>query len=313
MYHFIKTPHTLIVHFEDGSSFVWASDHANYDKACTKVLREQAPDEEVRDLMDIKRVIQRSAGDHVTVDDYGVHYRGKTLNTTLTNRILKMIAEGYDASPMVAFLERCLKSPRRTVIQELYDFLEVAQLPLTRDGKFIAYKIVKDDYMDIFSGTFDNSVGKTCEMDANEVVEDRTQTCAAGLHVCSKGYLPYYGAWGTGRHVMIVEVDPADVVAIPRDYHNSKMRVSKYVVVGEMTTPEAVEILERNAVMKAAETGGYSYDDGFVDSYAGGMHVNSDDCDETEVDDDDDDADNFGSPFDDDPEDDISEKDPAWW
>jgi hypothetical protein len=34
-----------------------------------------------------------------------------------------------------------------------------------------------------------------------------------------------------------VEVNPADVVAIPVDYNNAKMRVCKYKVLGVVTTP----------------------------------------------------------------------------
>jgi len=34
-----------------------------------------------------------------------------------------------------------------------------------------------------------------------------------------------------------VKIDPADVVAIPTDYNNAKMRICKYEVLGVVTTP----------------------------------------------------------------------------
>jgi hypothetical protein len=65
----------------------------------------------------------------------------------------------------------------------------------------------------------------------NCVDEDPDRTCSHGLHVCSFDYLPHFSH--ANGHVVVCKVNPADVVAIPRDYNNTKMRVCRYEVVGE--------------------------------------------------------------------------------
>jgi hypothetical protein len=65
----------------------------------------------------------------------------------------------------------------------------------------------------------------------NQVEDDENVTCAKGLHVCSKEYLPHFG----GQNIVACEVDPKDVVSVPLDYNNSKMRVCEYKVVGVIT------------------------------------------------------------------------------
>lgn len=250
-YGFIKTGSALTVHFQTGSSFTWTPDHPHYEEVI-ELIKAKAPASDLEVLMDVKKQISvatQAYGDFTLSDD-GVAYKGKLLNMSLTERIVQMAGEGFDAGPMLRFLERLLKNPRREAVNSLYDFMEHNKLPITEDGHFLAYKIVRANYMDIYSGTFDNSVGKVCEMEPWEVEADREQTCSAGLHVCSKEYLPHYGVGGS--KVMIVKVDPGAVVAVPRDYNNAKMRVWKYEVIGEMDSKESAPILERYGVFTEA-------------------------------------------------------------
>jgi hypothetical protein len=97
----------------------------------------------------------------------------------------------------------------------------------------LAYKKVRDDYLDIHSGTMDNSVGQIVEMERNEVDDDKDRTCSAGLHFCSKDYLPHFGS-GDGNRVVILKINPRDVVSIPSDYNNAKGRACRYEVIDEM-------------------------------------------------------------------------------
>jgi len=145
---------------------------------------------------------------------------------------------------MKRFLRNLEQNPSRTAVQELYDFLESGQMPITDDGCFLAYKKVRRDYTDIFTGKFDNSVGAKPEMPRNRVDDNRENTCSRGLHFCSLAYLPHFGA-GTGNRVMIVKVNPADVVSIPKDYNFTKGRACTYEVVDEHTGPQDQEWFAR--------------------------------------------------------------------
>ncbi len=159
-------------------------------------------------------------------------YKGEVLHNYAANRLIDMVTSGRDHTPLARFLEKLQSNPSKRVVDHLYAFLEKGKIPLTADGDFVAYKAVRHDYKDIHSGTFDNSIGSVCTMPRNRVDEDPNRTCSAGLHVCSFDYLPHFSH--ANGHVMMVKVNPADVVAIPADYSDTKMRVSQYVVVDEV-------------------------------------------------------------------------------
>jgi hypothetical protein len=140
--------------------------------------------------------------------------------------------EGLPHEPLLNFFKNLMDNPSKRAVDELYDFLEAGELPITEDGHFLAFKNVRSNYRDIHSGNFDNSVGKVCEMPRNGVDEDKERTCSYGLHFCSIKYLPHFSDGENGK-TMIVKINPRDVVAIPADYNNTKGRTCRYEVVAE--------------------------------------------------------------------------------
>ena len=166
------------------------------------------------------------------------------LHSVITDKILDMFAMNIDAKPLKNFINKLYANPSSTAIDELYLFIDKCGLPITEDGDFIAYKIVKENYMDIYTGEMLNAVGETLSMPRHLVNDNRNKTCAAGLHFCSKAYLDNYGSsrYETDR-CMLVKINPADVVSIPSDYNNAKGRTWKYVVVGEVESSNWRETL----------------------------------------------------------------------
>lgn len=190
-----------------------------------------------RDIPTIQKIVSRKNAVAAFLYDTNLHiqdntvYNGdKPLHNSLTRRILKMMDEGFDIKPMLLFLNNLLQNPSARAIEELYTFLEVNNLPITEDGRFLAYKRVRHDYMDVYSGTIDNHVGQIVKMPRNQVNDDCRETCSFGLHVASLGYLAHY----SGERLMAALVNPKDVVSIPIDYDNSKMRVCEYEVNSEL-------------------------------------------------------------------------------
>jgi hypothetical protein len=224
----------------EGKSYTVAQDHLHYKKILNKLKDKDYTN--LLDLIDVSKGIAEVTDGVITVKDGNVQYKGREVVNPLTDRIVKFIQEGLPFEPMVKFLENLMQNPSRTSVQELYLFLENNELPITEDGHFVAYKKVRNDYKDIYSGEFDNSVGSVCEMLRNEVCDIRERTCSQGLHFCSKQYLPSFGSCQNNR-VMLVKVNPADVVSIPSDYNNAKGRTWKYEVIGEVTD-EYREFLE---------------------------------------------------------------------
>jgi hypothetical protein len=113
--------------------------------------------------------------------------------------------------------------------------LEKCNLPITPDGHFLAYKKVRENYKDVHSGTMDNSVGQVVEMERHEVNDNKDQTCSTGLHFCSQSYLTSFG----GERIVIVKINPRDVVSIPSDYNDAKGRACRYEVIGELNVDPA--------------------------------------------------------------------------
>ena len=69
-------------------------------------------------------------------------------------------------------------------------------------------------------------------MPRNQVDENKDRTCSSGLHFCSYDYLAHFG----GERIMVLKINPKDVVSIPTDYNNSKGRCARYLVVDELAT-----------------------------------------------------------------------------
>jgi len=174
--------------------------------------------------------------DKITIAGGQILYQGHPLDNYPATKALEFMREGLPYQPLLNFIERLMESPSYRVVQRLYEFLEAGGLPLTEDGCFMAYKKVRrndDRLVDIHSERFTNDPGTKVEVPRNQVDEDQDNTCSYGLHVCSYAYLPSFGS-GHWDVVVAVKVDPSDVVAIPRDYDNAKMRVCAYEVVQEV-------------------------------------------------------------------------------
>lgn len=232
--------HTVsgITFVANGKPVSVASDHDKFQRL-VDLLKQGAESEQLMAVLEEeKRAIEaaiRSAdgklSENLEILDGVLRYKDEPLHLYVGEKLVEMVRQGFAVTPVVNFIERLLKNPSKRAVDHLYAFLEHGKNPLTEDGKFIAYKAVRGDWKDIHSGTFDNSIGAEVEMPRWKVDDDPHRTCSSGLHACSFDYLPHF-AHDNG-HIVLVEIDPADVVAIPVDYNNTKMRVCKYKVIGE--------------------------------------------------------------------------------
>lgn len=175
-----------------------------------------------------------------------VFYKGEKLPNALATKVKSIVREGLPLTHFEKFWENLSLNPSSTSINELVDFLEYKELPITEDGHFIAYKGVKADFYSIHgnsntkvikgtvngSGQILNSVGEEIEVTRRDVDDDRNNHCSFGLHV---GALAYASSFGSGGKLLIVKVNPKDVVSVPKDYSCQKCRVSAYKVVAEYT------------------------------------------------------------------------------
>jgi len=222
----LKDTISLVV---DGHTTTIANSHGNYNEI--KILAVSGDYDQIDELLDYKKAIETFGKGRVTVEDGMVLFDGVETHNAVSTRIIQMVEEGLTVGPMLKFLENLMQNPSFRSVQQLYGFLEVNDLPITKDGHFLAYRMCREDWTDHRTGQMDNSIGASPNMPRNQVNEDPNQTCSSGLHVCAQGYLGFYG--GGGR-TLLVKVNPANVVAVPTDYNNAKMRVCEFTVMSEV-------------------------------------------------------------------------------
>lgn len=169
----------------------------------------------------------------ISIENGVAYYKNIRIESGMTQRILDAFDSGdhKQARKLCNFFEKLMQNPSKSAVDELFLFLVASDIEILDNGNFVAYKKVNDDYTDIRTGKFDNSIGSTPRMLRNQVDENSSVTCSTGLHVCSKSYLSHY----SGSRVVLCEVHPKDVVSIPTDYANSKMRTEGYKVIGDVT------------------------------------------------------------------------------
>lgn len=220
----------------DGKSYTLTHSHPNFDTIDDLLNAEHIDWEAIALHLDIQKAVLEYTGSNIKVVNGEFFYKaqGKKMiqlaENAIVTRIIDLFKQGQEFAPLLNFLDNVSENPSNTAIQELFLFLEDNSLPITPDGHFLAYKRITGDYKDCHTKTIDNRLGMTVTMPRAKVDDDRYRTCSNGLHFCAKGYLQYY----PGEKVVVVKVNPADVVSIPADYDNMKGRCCRYKVIAEI-------------------------------------------------------------------------------
>lgn len=301
---FIYTGDELVMVI-DSTPYTVDRSHPRFEDILTAVKEKRW--ENIPALVSVAKAIDQFGDGRVVVnEDEGVIlYNGHILHNSLTERIMWMLRDGFDINPFILFVENLMKNPSKRAVDELYKFMEYGKLPITEDGCFLAYKRVRADYMDVHSGTCLNKPASlmpenghgllyttangvtvtvengntTLSMARNAVQDDSQITCSYGLHFCSLEYLGNF----SGERVVIMKINPADVVSIPADYNNTKGRCCKYQVVGEykgsMTDPAFTKSVV-NSDGSDYEPGEEDEEDDYIDTtrYDDGYDAGENDC-----------------------------------
>lgn len=218
-----------------GRNYGVSSTHAEYNKIISAIYADMS-EYGIRDIIEamqrkVSAALKLSVS--LTYKDGVVYHHATKLRGYAVDKLINLIQRGEDVETLANFLTKVQANPDQTVIDNLYEFLEVGKMSITKSGDFLAYKAIRGDWKDIHSGSISNVIGSYISMPRRNVDPDRNQTCSYGYHVCSFGYLPHFTH--VGGHVVVCQINPADVVAIPADYNNTKMRVSSYRVIDEVT------------------------------------------------------------------------------
>jgi hypothetical protein len=181
----------------------------------------------------------KSDGFEITPEE--VFYNNEAMPVALASKIRSIVEEGLPISLFAKFWDNLQQNPSASSVRELYDFLAYKELPITEDGCFLAYKGLNKNLWSISgnlktkvikgkvdsSGRIYNGVGEEIEVRRWDVDDDRQNHCSFGLHV---GSLNYAEDFAQGA-VVVVKINPKDVVSVPEDYNCQKCRVSAYKVI----------------------------------------------------------------------------------
>jgi len=221
-----------------GQTYCFGKSHPNYNKLINHLKSNNV--EHFEAAYDIVSHVNAYCEGYVNCTDGSLSWDGIKMPNMFTSTILDMVKQGFPFEPMLNFLDNLSQNPSDHAVVELFDFMENKNMPITYDGCFLSYKAVREDYKDIYSGAFDNSIGSTCQVARNKVDNNRDNGCGHGLHVGAIDYAKSYGGIdlddddkGGGNRLMICKVNPRDVVSVPTDHKFQKLRCCRYEVVAE--------------------------------------------------------------------------------
>ena len=177
----------------------------------------------------------------LTVEGGNLYLDGEQVHGLLADKIVDSVREGLDATPLVNFMNKLMENPSRNSRDQLFNWLDRSGFELTDDGDIVGYKsVIKngDAYLSVASGTasvngykitgqIPQSLDDVVTMPRSEVTDNPADACSYGLHVGTRHYADHF----TGDTVLVVHVNPADVVSVPHDSDCEKMRVCRYDVV----------------------------------------------------------------------------------
>ena len=233
---YILTEQSLTVVIE-GKAHTMQSNHPSFERA-KEALKDEAWGR-LENLFDVSKAVEDYLDQdaEIEVKDGAVHFQGEVVHGMVVDKVLDFMRKNLPYQPLVKFLSKLMDNPSSRAVDELYTFLEHRNMPITPEGNFLAYKGVTNDFKDCYSNSFDNRVGSVLEMRRNGVCDDADVGCSNGFHAGSYDYAKGYAS--NGGNLMIVEIDPADVVSVPKDCSCQKLRTSRYKVVGHYETIEA--------------------------------------------------------------------------
>lgn len=258
--------------FHDNEMYVANQEHPNWTKIVEGVL---AGDTKVVHLFDVANAIAEhlqliELTDRVSVANGKVYFDGDPVDNALTRQIVRFFEEEVeDWVPLVEFYDKVQSNPNEHSRAELYRWLQDRDFTILEDGNFVAYKgvnLVNGEYLSVHSGRafvngvetngrIPNAVGSVITMPRSAVQFDSTVGCSTGLHA---GTWEYASGFTTGA-ILEVSINPRDVVSVPTDCNDQKLRVCRYEVTGVLEAPlsTALKIFDDFD----EDDGEYDYDD----------------------------------------------------
>lgn len=270
-----------IIVSEGAASVVIAASDPTYGPVRRYLVDEHGEDfATVRDLVDRYRTgVKAATAEAVAVVDGGTNHadaepyritHGDPVEEVVLAAAIRLTNRDADLAPLGAFLRRLERNPSPASRSQLFGWLKAGGFTLTTDGLIVGYKSVRadghsahagrepvtvqaqDGSVQTVTGHVPYPVGASVWMPRDLVDDDRDSACAVGLHVGTYSYAERFS-----EQMLVVLVDPADVVSVPAHSNAEKMRVCRLFVAarhdGEQMSEAVIEHIRTVPDFEATE------------------------------------------------------------
>lgn len=258
--------------FSDGTAETITDKHSNFASIKEALhSKHEGYGALVYDLVNIAKTVGRkfkTLSPRVTTDGSDLYFDGDAIDNSLAQYILKLLREDSQKSAaffsgtteqeddsqvtweaLVKFLESLYSNPNPQSRQSLYEFISRYGLTIRKDGSFIAYKGLQDDFGSInkgygivddveVNGTLYNKPGSVLRFPRKDVDSNTEVGCSQGLHA---GTHSYATQWARGGKLVAVAIKPINVVSVPDDCTFQKLRVCEYEILNEVDPLEEAQ------------------------------------------------------------------------
>ena len=194
----------------------------------------------------------------MSVENGVIKFGEYVLEETLSNHILSLLddnntpKDGKLWKSYVRFLDNLHQNVNEDIRKQLFRWMDYENkagndFGITEDGCIVGYKGCVGTVLQPMSqftgnaivdgvevkGSIPNKVGSVIQMPRSAVEFDPSVGCSVGLHVGTRDY-----AVGWAPILLLVKVNPRDIVSVPYEVQSQKMRVCEYTVL-EVTDASA--------------------------------------------------------------------------
>lgn len=256
---------TSVLVFAADDVFIATPEHPNFSAIVDALESDEPPDpQSLIDLFDVTVGVAKKferLSERVTVAHGRIYFDGVQVDSALANTIAKFYAahRENDFMPLVNFLEKIEQNPNPHSREHLFRWIDQHNFMIAPDGDIVAYKGVNltsgtDRYESSNSGTaivngevkcgkIPTSPGTIVEMPRDQVQFDPRNGCSTGLHVGNWSFASTFAA-----ATLRVKVNPRDVVSVPVDSGERKMRVCRYRVLSRVTAEDRTMLFTGEAM-----------------------------------------------------------------
>jgi len=225
---------TIVLKYENSVINIQKQNQKALFKKLKKMIENFDEEGLIKEFLKAQKGLMEYAGEDFEINHGILTIKGSSdpLPKCISKRLVEMKKAKVDYTALINFWNKLKENPSEDSKRELYGFIIHNNIALTPEGNMIVEKGVSyksDKLVDCYTGRIDNSIGMIVEMERSRVNSDRNQTCSRGLHVAPPDYVRDFYS----RNIIVeCSVNPRDVVSVPIDYNNRKMRVCKYHVTG---------------------------------------------------------------------------------